>query len=187
MKSLRLFSIAVLLSAGFTPRVPKSVVIATRNAESFVAEILFVRDSVVVLTKSPGASEDDLISRDDAMMSIPDTDIVSVQIRGESHSVTGGAIGMLVGGTAGAAIGASTGDKQVAGNSSVWNMDFGGVRNVLGGGFIGCMSGCFVGALIGDDIRTCADIVTPARRDFKALSRFQRYYAEPEFMKQRAR
>ena len=187
MKNLMMLSIVAVLSVGFDVREPQTVEVSLVAGMKFDAEILFVRDTTVVLTTAVGASEEDLMFRNGAIQVVRDKDIVGIRTKGSAHTVLGAGLGALVGGALGMAIGGSQSVTQDKNDIFGCGAGMQKESNTVSGGAIGCAGGCLLGAIVGGATGSGSDLISAQQRDFKVLWRYQRYAAEPDYLKQPAK
>jgi hypothetical protein len=159
--------------------------ILLKSDTSFVAELLAVRDTALIVSTAPSASEEDLWHNLASIRLISRRSIRSVYAEGASHTWMGVGIGVLGGGVAGALIGSATSptdESTIAGAivqpiAKTYNM---GMGSVIGG-----LAGGLAGLIIGSASSTPEISVVPEQPPYlQSLSKYARYQdGEPGFLK----
>ncbi len=177
---LLLFALASTASELFASG--RGIQLLMKDSSSVGGEILFVRDSELLLSKQLGASKKEL-ERDSSLIAvIRFRDIRGGVLAGNRHILDGAGIGAAAGAVVGGFIGSASVHEDPSGSSEQAWEKWG---TTIAGGFLGLISGLAIGFIVGANIVTgeqAIDIADPVQVE---LLRAEARYTdeEPEFLR----
>ncbi len=152
-----------------------------RDSTSFDAELIFVRDSAIVITRHLELDGRHLYQDSSSLAVIPFGTIDRVLVPGARHPFEGMGIGGAVGICVGGIIGAyqpMSGDGS-SGNGALQE-SFGRPFVVVGCAMLGGVVGLFAGVIVGRNIQDPPTSIDVSREDHRAaLVRASRYPSDP--------
>ncbi len=160
----------------------KGIQLFMKDSSSVGGEILFVRDSAVVLSRQPGTSKKE-IERDSSLIAVVRfRDIRGAVLAGNRHILDGAGIGAAAGIVVGGLIGRASAPDDPSGSSDQAWEKWG---STVAGGFLGLIGGLAIGFIVGANIVTGEQAIDLADPGQVELLRAEARYTdeEPEFLR----